>query len=81
MAQSAIEEPKIEDGKVFVMTATQKGDGVNISTEFLQTVSGRQTLYMLKMMIRASLQTAKKFGEGFGISDDDVVKYLFDFSE
>lgn len=70
-------EPKLKDGPVFTLTISQKGDEVTANTEFVQKISGREVMYMMKMSVQATLQTAQRLGAQFGLSDEEVINYIF----
>lgn len=64
--------------KLFSMHFKQDGDEIKVETVFHKKIPGRELMSSLKTGFYGMLESTVKVGEGFGMSQDQVLNYLFD---
>ncbi len=72
------EELTAKPGKLMTLTfSIEEGGDAGVKTKFHQIVSGRQMMSAMRTAVVGLIKTTVRFGEGFEMSEDDVLTYLF----
>jgi len=64
--------------KLFVMTFTQDGEDIGVSTKIVKKMGSKDLLQVLKTGIVGMLETAMHTGKALGLNEEQINEFLFD---